>query len=124
MKYLKRPVLTEATQWFINGDHPLDQSTMIDTGDPSKAGRMTEGKVVARFRSLNIPGGRFCSECGIIMQKHGMMATDVSITEDEIVHPGDYIVTHPKGKFYPMRQKDFERMFEPYESSIPDPGKK
>jgi hypothetical protein len=61
------------------------------------------------------------------MLSHGMMAPEVSVEEDAIVHPGDYIVTHPTGKFYPMRQEDFERMFEPHvptpHPSIPDPGK-
>ena len=26
MKYRKKPVVVEATQWFKNGDHPLDYS--------------------------------------------------------------------------------------------------
>ena len=54
MKYRKKPVLTEATQWFMNGDHPQDESTPIDNPDGPQ--RVTEGKVVQYFRSLNIPG--------------------------------------------------------------------
>ena len=26
MKYRKKPVVVEATQWFVNGDHPEDGS--------------------------------------------------------------------------------------------------
>jgi hypothetical protein len=119
MKYKKKPVLTEATQWFQNGDHPQDNTHPINR--TSESGRMSEGEIVGFFRSLNIPGGRFCTECGKIMQEHGMMNRDTAVTEDAIVHPGDYIVTHPSGKFYPVRQEDFERMFEPYESELPEP---
>jgi hypothetical protein len=57
------------------------------------------------------------------MQKHGMMNPDMAINPDEIVHPGDYIVTHPKGKYYPLRPEDFERMYEPYEAVAHPPPK-
>lgn len=30
MKYRKKPVVIEATQWFKNGDHPLDYSQTHD----------------------------------------------------------------------------------------------
>lgn len=112
MKYRKKPALTEATQWFKNGDHPQDRSVPIDSPG-GKSTKLTEGQVVKFFRSLNIPGGRFCSECGQVMQKHGTL---IGLGEqEEIVHPGDYIVTHPKGHYYVVRTEVFEAMFEPYD---------
>jgi len=111
MKYRKKPTLTEATQWFANGDHPQDRSVPIDTPGGSH-GKMTEGKVVRYFRSLKIPGGRFCSQCGNVMQKHGLLD---GLNGEEIVCPGDYIVTNPKGEYYILKPERFEEMYEPYE---------
>ncbi len=110
MKYRKKPVLLEATQWFKNGDHPQDHSTPIDTS--GRGEKLTEGQVVKFFRSLNIPGGRFCSECGNVMQKHGQIN---GLNGEEVVHPGDYVVTDAKGRFYVLRPEEFERLYEPYE---------
>lgn len=113
MKYKKKPALIDATQWFRNGDHPQDRSVPIKRNGGSD-GR-SEGKVVRYFQSTNIPGSRFCSECGNVMQHHGMIHPDVAVNEDEIVHPGDYIVTNRKGKYFAQRSEQFEAMYEPYE---------
>lgn len=111
MKYRKKPALTEATQWFKNGDHPEDQTKEIDT--PGGNQRLTEGKVVRHFRSLNIPGGRFCENCGNPMQRHGELVNGLN-GEEEIVCPGDYIVTDPKGRHYRVPAAEFEARYEPY----------
>lgn len=111
-------VLTEATQWFKNGDHPEDQSTPIDSGDGPQ--RLTEGKIVRFFQSLNIPGGRFCSECGNPMSMHGILD---GVNGDENICPGDYIVTNrQKGYFYRMRADEFESMYEPTKPVNPEPS--
>lgn len=112
-RYRKKPALVEATQWFRNGDHPMDGSVPVDTTGPSST--LTEGKVVKFFRRLHIPGDRICSECGNVMHKHGLIV-DLN-GEEEIVHPGDYILTHTQGYFYRRSSKDFEALFEPYEPS-------
>ena len=115
MKYRKKPVLTEATQWFKNGDHPQDQSTPID--GPDGPNRLTEGKVVKYFRRLNIPGGRFCPDCGNVMQIHGLLD---GLNDEEVVCPGDYVVTDRKGRYYVIKAADFEAQYEPYEP-VPTP---
>lgn len=112
MKYRKKPVLTEATQWFKNGDHPQDQSLPVEKTGESPG--LTEGKVVRFFQSLNIPGGRFCPKCGNVMQRHGVMT---GLNGEEIVCPGDYIVTDRKGRHYLLTAVDFEAQYEPYEST-------
>lgn len=109
-QYRKKPALVEATQWFRNGDHPFDQSKPVDTTGHSTT--LTEGQVVKFFRRLHIPGDRICQECGNVMHKHGLI--DGLNGEEEIVHPGDYILTDTKGRFYRRSAKDFEAMFEPY----------
>jgi hypothetical protein len=108
-QYRKKPALTEATQWFKNGDHPKDEAEPIDRGDGPRG--ETEGKVVKKFRGLHIPGDRFCPECGNIMQKHGLLD---SLNGEEIIHPGDYILTDRKGNYYALRPEEFEAMYEPY----------
>jgi len=107
MRYRKKPTLIEATQWFANGDHPQDESTPIDNPDGPQ--RLTEGKVVRYFRSLHIPGRKFCPHCGNIMQEHGLLN---GVNGEEIVCPGDYIVTDRKGQYYRVKASDFEVMYE------------
>jgi hypothetical protein len=111
-QYRKKPALTEATQWFRNGDHPQDQTEPVSKAGGSPG--LTEGKVVCFFRSLKIPGGRFCPLCGNVMHKHGILATEFAVNPDEVVCPGDYIVTHPNGKYYRLHSVEFEASFEPY----------
>lgn len=108
-KYRKKQVLIEATQWFKNGDHPEDESTPIDSGDGPE--RLTEGKVVRFFRSLEIPGGRFCPDCGNVMSKHGIL--EVGLNGEEFICPGDYIVTRRDGSLYRMKAGEFESLYEP-----------
>lgn len=109
-KYRKKPVLTEATQWFQNGDHPQDEAQPVErAGEPPG---LSEGKVVGYFRNLNIPGGRFCPDCGNVMQKHGILD---GLNGEEVVCPGDYIVSDRKGRYYRLSAADFEAQYEPYE---------
>lgn len=110
-QYRKKPTLIEATQWFHNGDHPGDESTPIDS--PDGGARVTEGKVVRYFKSLTIPGARACAICGNPMSLHGQL-TWTRTGEEELVCPGDYVVTDAKGRFYAMSAKNFEAMYEPY----------
>jgi hypothetical protein len=111
MKYRKKPTLTEATQWFGNGDHPRDESTPIKLAGGAED--LSEGKIVRYFRSLNIPGGRFCPNCGNAMQKHGILD---GLNGEEIVCPGDYIVLDQKGRYYRLSAGEFEAQYEPYEA--------
>jgi hypothetical protein len=86
----------------------------IDSEDLTRQGRLTEGRIVKYFRSLNIPEGRFCPNCGNIMQKHGLLD---GLNGEEIVCPGDYIVTDRKGRYYRLKADEFEAQYEPYESA-------
>lgn len=110
-QFRKKPALVEAIQWFRNGDHPADNSTPINRpGGHSTT--LTEGEVVRHFHG-GIPGDRVCTECGNIMHRHGII---VGLNgEEETVHPGDYILTDSKGRYYRRSQKDFEANFEPYD---------
>lgn len=109
MKYKKKRVLTEATQWFRNGDHPEDQSEPIDGSQ-----ELSEGQVVGFFRALHIPGGRFCPDCGNPYEKHGLLNETRALNEGDKVCPGDYVVTDVKGDYYKLKAEVFEGLYEPY----------
>jgi len=127
VKYRKKTALTEATQWFKNGDHPQDESRLVEhLGAPPK---LSEGKVVQHFRSLdamesmdalNTSGNRYCPECGNVMKIHGFLD---GVNGEEIICPGDYIVTDRNGLYYRLSRGEFESRYELY-APPPRPGEK
>lgn len=96
-KYRKRPVVIEATQWFKNGDHPLD-------GPPE-----TEGKIVRYFRNPDDRGDCCCKQCGKTMHLHGWID---SCEGGEIVCPGDWIITGVRGGHYTCKPDIFAATYE------------
>ena len=108
MKYRKRPVVIEATQWLKNGDHPLDY--VSDPASHRKANNW-EGEVVRYFRHPDkaYAGERECEKCGQIMHLHGWIDT---LEGGHIVCPGDWIITGVKGEHYPCKPDIFELTYE------------
>ena len=105
MKFRKKPVVIEATQWFKNGDHPEDRFSeegVIPEG--------WEGTVVRYFRHPNVSGESLCSKCGIRMHEHGWIDT---LEDGHNVCPGDWIITGVKGERYPCKPDIFEATYEP-----------
>ena len=119
MKYRKKPVVIDATQWFKNGDHPHDKSMMLmATGEPSASGFLSEGKVVRYFRHPNIPGTDICKGvdrenrpigCGRMFHDHGWIDT---LEGGHNVCPGDWIITGVKDEYYPCKPDIFEATYE------------
>ena len=110
MKFRKKPVVIEATQWFKNGDHPLDETRIVTLGDgaPFKS----EGKVVRYYRDPQISGELKCSICGNKYHDHGWIDT---LEGGHIVCPSDYIITGVKGEHYPCKPDIFEMTYEKVE---------
>jgi hypothetical protein len=108
MKFRKLPVVIEATQWFKNGDHPLDNSCPISPTNPS----LSEGEVVRYFRHPSISGRAPCSKCGAIMHDHGWIDT---LEDGHNVCPGDWIITGVAGELYPCKPEIFKRTYEAVE---------
>lgn len=104
MKYRKKPIVIEATQWFRNGDHPKDdtRSTYSDF--------ITEGKVVRRFRRPDTVEGCLCDFCDNPMHDHGWIDT---LEGGHIVCPCDWIITGIEGEYYPCKPSVFEKTYEP-----------
>lgn len=112
MKYRKKPIIIEATQWFKNGDHPEDDvfRPFEDTGVIPKKER--EGKIVRYFRRSDISGDQQCNHCGNNMHWHGWIDT---LQGGYIVCPGDYIIINAKGEHYPCKPDIFEASYEKVE---------
>ena len=102
MKFRKKSVVVDATQWFKNGDHPLD---VCERG----RGGLTEGFVVRYFR-LPVKNRRsICEQCSGFMQDHGWIDT---LEGGHIVCPGDWIITGVKGEHYPCKPDIFAATYE------------
>lgn len=102
MRYKKKPVIIEATQWFKNGDHPQDHTSVYnpDNPEPSK-----EGDIVRYYRTPDLDGKQRCKHCSVIMDLHGWIDT---LEGGHIVCPGDYIITGIKGENYPYKPDIFK----------------
>jgi len=118
MKYRKKPVVIDATQWFRNGDHPNDYSE--DTQGFEKGELRTfsgeyrrsahwEGSIVRYFRRPDVEGGTTCRHCNRIMNAHGWIDTKEG---GHIVCPGDWIITGIAGERYPCKPDIFEATYE------------
>lgn len=97
MKYRKKPIVIEATQWFKNGDHP-------DDGRPD-----TEGTVVRYYRRPDDSGERLCDKCKVRMHEHGWIDT---LEGGHIVCPGDFIITGIAGERYPCKPDVFAATYD------------
>jgi hypothetical protein len=109
MKFRKKPVVIEATQWWQNGNHPLDESVPMQPSIGDTKLYYTEGKIVRYFRHPNTPGTDVCKYCGDIMHLHGWIDT---MEGGHIVCPGDWVITGVKGEFYPVKPDIFEATYE------------
>ncbi len=111
MKYRKKPVVIDATQWFKNGDHPGDVNLIANAGagDPYI---QAEGKVVRYFRRPDVLGDQVCRHCGQTMHVHGWIDTKEG---GHIVYPGDFIITGVQGEQYPCKPDIFAATYEAVE---------
>jgi hypothetical protein len=107
MKFRKKPVVIEATQWFKNGDHQLDGTARFKDGEFK--GESYEGKIVRYYRHPDVSGNSNCKHCDIIMHLHGWIDT---LEGGHIVCPGDWIITGVNGENYPCKPDIFEKTYE------------
>lgn len=114
MKYRKKPLVIDATQWFKNGDHPLDDvfRNFEDTGYAPKEPR--EGKIVRYFRTPSLGGDVICTQCLKIMHEHGWI--DTLEGSKHTVCPGDWIITGIKGEYYACKPDIFKDSYEKCDS--------
>jgi hypothetical protein len=125
VKYRKKPVIIEATQWFKNGDHPLDYSKSHDGFENGELRQFSpehrkqmqwEGDIVRYYRMPGVDGMTKCKHCSLIMHDHGWIDT---LEGGHIVCPGDYIITGVKGEHYPCKPDIFKATYERVEEAKP-----
>jgi hypothetical protein len=88
MKFRKKPVVIEATQWFKDGDHPL---VRIPAGEEADTAAWSENL-------QGLPKGSL----GLIDTLEG----------PHFVTPGDWIITGVKGEHYACKPDIFEMTYE------------
>ena len=106
-KFVKKPVVVEATQWFKNGDHPDDGTEAFEEGEFK--GELLEGKIVRYYRTPSLDGQNHCKRCDKIMHIHGWIDT---LEGGHIVCPEDYIITGVEGEYYPCKPDIFKQTYE------------
>lgn len=108
MKYRKKPVVIEATQWWKNGDHPEDKvgETFQPVEGETQLVERQEGAIVRYFRDADPAycGQCHCKECSNTFHVHGWIDT---LEGGHIVCPGDWIITGVKGERYPCKPDIF-----------------
>lgn len=118
MKFKKKPVVIEATQWFKNGDHPDDYAThragfedgLMRTWTGEQAKELGwEGAIVRYYRHPEMNGESLCGYCGGKMHIHGWIDTKEG---GHIVCPGDFIITGVQGERYPCKPDIFAATYE------------
>ena len=107
MKFRKKPVVIDATQWFKNGDHPEDGEEVFASG-PYK-GEKYEGHIVRYYWHPEDSGENLCQHCGNTMHDHGWIDT---LEGGHIVCPGDWVITGVNGAYYPCKPDIFEKAYE------------
>ncbi|MDQ1921639.1 hypothetical protein [Massilia pseudoviolaceinigra] len=119
MKFRKKPVVIDATQWFKNGDHPLDYAKAVDGFEGGEMRSFSgqhcrenswEGQIVGYFRHPEVPGETACKHCGQTMHVHGWIDT---LEGGHIVCPSDWIITGVVGERYPCKPDIFAATYEP-----------
>ena len=112
MRFRKKPVVIDATQWFQNCDHPQDYCTVVTPNENSATQFepfLSEGKVVRYFNRPDIPGNTVCRHCKRIMHDHGWIDT---LEGGHVVCPGDWIITGVRGENYPIKDSIFRETHE------------
>lgn len=118
-KFTKKPITITASQWFKNGDHPLDYAEDkegIEGGEPrtfngaERKANDWEGGIVRRYRHPDIDGQTPCKHCGVRMHDHGWIDTKEG---GHIVCPSDWIITGIQGEYYPCKADIFAASYSP-----------
>lgn len=94
MKFVKKPVVIEATQWNKPGDHPQVVLAFFDANGKC---RWSEGDP----KEINVYG---CRKGWYISTLEG----------GHEVTPGDWIITGVKGEHYPCKPDIFEMTYEAF----------
>jgi hypothetical protein len=90
-KYMKKPVIVEAYQWFEVSQYKDGIERDVDY-----------------FRNPEILGNSVCPHCDRTYHNHGYIDT---LEGGHTVCPGDWIITGVKGEKYPCKPDIFEMTY-------------
>lgn len=111
-KFRKKPVIIEAHQWHVNGDHPEDRvgELVLDVFTNQRYSRQ-EGALVRYFRrpEPEYAGNVIHDLCKTKWHFHGWIDT---LEGGHTVCPGDWIIKGVQGEFYPCKPDIFEATYE------------
>lgn len=102
MKYRRKPIALEASQWFKMGDHPAVVPLVPSRRDPKNPSYKLEtpGENISLNNQDYFPG----------MEKtHGFIRT---LEGGYIVTPGDWIITGVDGEHWAVKPDKFEKTYE------------
>lgn len=126
MKFTKLPQVVEATQWFKNGDHPLDYAVAEQGFENGELREFSgeyrrehnwEGSIVRYFRRPDMPDTQKCEYCGKEMLIHGWVDGARNGGAECTVCPGDWIITGVGGEIYPCKPALFAKYYRPAEKA-------
>ena len=91
--YRKKPVVVEATQWFVHGDHPkVERTSYMEV-------------------SGLMGGSSGCCRCPK-MHDWSVLGTVDTLEGTHVVCPGDWIVKGIKNELYPVKPDIFPATYE------------
>ena len=117
MKYRKKPIVIEATQWHESGDHPEDDRETVANSEGQPF--LGEGKIVRYYRTPDLDGQNVCPKCDQRMHDHGWIDT---LEGGHIVCVGDWIITGIEGEYYPCKPSVFEATYDLVEQTTETGG--
>ena len=94
MKFRKKPVVIEATQWFVVEKDRVRGNYKLNVG---------------YYRPPDVDGKTKCKHCSEIMHNHGWVDT---LEGGHIVCPKDWIIKGVKGEIYPCKPDIFEQTYD------------
>jgi ssDNA-binding Zn-finger/Zn-ribbon topoisomerase 1 len=105
-KFRLRSEIIDASRWFKNGDHPLDNIKGHRVGD--------EGEFVGYSKGKEGFLAKKCDKCGAVMRVHGEINRlgEVGYSGLWWVCPGSWVLTPPDDTIEIMSHVEFSEMYE------------
>jgi hypothetical protein len=112
MRLLRQSLIVYAYQWFKNGDHPQDQSQIVEPKDGSPA-HLSPGKIVRPYPRKSEQKCRYCQR---LLETHGLLDHGDG-SGQSVVCPGDWIIGKGSG-FRAIKPAELEHIYAPLD--LPD----
>lgn len=111
MKFRKRPVVIEASQWNKDGDHNKVQPYRYPPVDPitGEISALSTSILMGGMKHSEVPEKFRREECDFLMNDHGYIDT---LEGGHTVCPGDWIIQGVQGEHYPCKPDIFNQTYD------------